>query len=110
MTVECPVTCNRCGAISGTGAGGGVAPVVPGVGTGPPVATCRNRGNDCPKVPHLCNNQAYYKLMTQQCAATCNRCATPIRGRGKFIYGRNETEGLSSSVLTRTTPNLRSLR
>ncbi|KAK6015247.1 shTK domain protein, partial [Ostertagia ostertagi] len=43
-------------------------------------STCRDLVNprtgisDCPNVAYLCNNAAYYALMTQQCPRTCNRC------------------------------------
>ncbi|KAE9552318.1 hypothetical protein FO519_004475 [Halicephalobus sp. NKZ332] len=32
--------------------------------------------SDCPSVAGLCNNTAYYDLMTQQCPYTCGRCPT----------------------------------
>ncbi|PIO64642.1 shTK domain protein, partial [Teladorsagia circumcincta] len=44
------------------------------------VGPCRDLVNprtgisDCPNVAYLCNNAAYYALMTQQCPRTCNRC------------------------------------
>ncbi|VDP32533.1 unnamed protein product [Heligmosomoides polygyrus] len=47
--------------------------------SGPPVS-CVDKvhpttgQSDCPRLAHLCNNNVYYNLMTQQCPKTCNRC------------------------------------
>ncbi|KAH7716410.1 hypothetical protein AAVH_16135 [Aphelenchoides avenae] len=59
MARECPVSCGKCQGTIGVGPGGGtgvVAPVVVGPGTGIGVVACSDKGTDCPKVPHLCNN------------------------------------------------------
>ena len=36
--------------------------------------------SDCPRLAYLCNNAAYYQLMTQQCPRTCNRCSQTTPG------------------------------
>uniref|UniRef100_A0AC35FCM8 ShKT domain-containing protein n=1 Tax=Panagrolaimus sp. PS1159 TaxID=55785 RepID=A0AC35FCM8_9BILA len=71
MTEQCPKTCGRCSSASG-GAG---TPLT----TAAPSNSCVDKTkadgtSDCPKDAYLCNNPAYYNLMTQQCPKTCGRC------------------------------------
>uniref|UniRef100_A0AC34QGW2 ShKT domain-containing protein n=1 Tax=Panagrolaimus sp. JU765 TaxID=591449 RepID=A0AC34QGW2_9BILA len=37
-------------------------------------APCIDKMTNCAAYRHLCNNNVYYDLMTQQCAKTCCRC------------------------------------
>uniref|UniRef100_A0AC35FDI3 ShKT domain-containing protein n=1 Tax=Panagrolaimus sp. PS1159 TaxID=55785 RepID=A0AC35FDI3_9BILA len=63
MTSKCRRTCNLCGGTSL-----------------PSTSTCcsdllNSSGiNECSSLARLCNNTAYYTLMTQQCPRTCGRC------------------------------------
>uniref|UniRef100_A0AC34RLV8 ShKT domain-containing protein n=1 Tax=Panagrolaimus sp. JU765 TaxID=591449 RepID=A0AC34RLV8_9BILA len=45
------------------------------------LAPCIDKMTNCAAYRHLCNNNVYYDLMTQQCAKTCCRCKS--RGRGR---------------------------
>lgn len=83
MARECPVSCGKCQGTIGVGPGGGIGvvapePVVVGPGTGIGMSTdtlvqwhvlpilgvvaCSDKGTDCPKVPHLCNNNVSYTI------------------------------------------------
>mmetsp|Transcript_2263 Transcript_2263/g.8366 ORF Transcript_2263/g.8366 Transcript_2263/m.8366 type:complete len:160 (-) Transcript_2263:251-730(-) len=57
----CARTCNLCSPAPSTG--NCVDKVNPQTGT-----------SSCGSMAHLCNNSAYYSLMTQECPKTCNRC------------------------------------
>uniref|UniRef100_A0A7E4VAE1 ShTK domain protein n=1 Tax=Panagrellus redivivus TaxID=6233 RepID=A0A7E4VAE1_PANRE len=68
MTEKCPKTCNRC-------SGAAASPPASPPASKPCVDKTKPDGtSDCAKDAYLCNNSAYYDLMTQQCPKTCGRC------------------------------------
>ncbi|GMS88100.1 hypothetical protein PENTCL1PPCAC_10275, partial [Pristionchus entomophagus] len=70
MTQQCPRTCSRCS--------GAVVPITTTTTTNTKCVDLLNPStgvSDCPSRVSLCNNAAYYTLMTQQCPRTCGRCS-----------------------------------
>ncbi|KAH7714751.1 Protein F01D5.1, partial [Aphelenchoides avenae] len=70
MKENCAKTCDTAYPGNGfcSGAGGG------GAGT--------DKASNCQVNANLCNNSIYYKIMTDNCCATCNRCGTAAAGGG----------------------------
>ncbi|GMR51785.1 hypothetical protein PMAYCL1PPCAC_21980, partial [Pristionchus mayeri] len=68
MTQQCPKTCGRC-------TGGGVVTTTASSATCVDLLNPNTGVSDCPSRAYLCNNSAYYTLMTQQCPRTCGRCS-----------------------------------
>ncbi|MBT2748654.1 MULTISPECIES: hypothetical protein [unclassified Lysobacter] len=65
MTAQCPRTCGRCPQYPPGGAASALF-------DGPP--SCEDKVPSCNANASLCHNSAYYTLMTDRCAKTCNRC------------------------------------
>uniref|UniRef100_A0AC34QEK0 ShKT domain-containing protein n=1 Tax=Panagrolaimus sp. JU765 TaxID=591449 RepID=A0AC34QEK0_9BILA len=92
----CPRTCGTCAAA-------GASTVSPVVATtvSPGGASCVDKVNpstgvsDCPKDAYLCNNPAYYDLMTQQCPKTCGRCSSTPTSSSTCVDKVNPSTGVS---------------
>ncbi|KAI6235474.1 ShKT domain-containing protein [Aphelenchoides besseyi] len=42
-------------------------------------SNCQDRGPDCTRLSHLCNNPIYEPLMRVECQVSCGHCERPIR-------------------------------
>uniref|UniRef100_A0AC34GTC6 ShKT domain-containing protein n=1 Tax=Panagrolaimus sp. ES5 TaxID=591445 RepID=A0AC34GTC6_9BILA len=81
MTDQCPKTCGRCNGSSSTAATTSSSTLCVD-------KTKADGTSDCPGLTRLCNNPAYYNLMTDQCPKTCGRCAAATTSTSTISVGR----------------------